>query len=75
MTTISLDTPVHDLVTQTPAIIEVMVAMGLDGVTDPKLLNTVGRLMTLRKGAKMKHIDLAALIDQLKAAGFEVQND
>lgn len=75
MTTISLDTPVHDLVTQTPAIIEVMVAMGLDGVTDPKLLKTVGRLMTLRKGAKMKHIDLADLIDQLKAAGFEVQND
>lgn len=75
MVTINLDTPVFDLVTQTPAIIDVMVAMGLDGVTDPKLLHTVGRFMTLRKGAKMKHIDIAALTQKLAAAGFEVQHD
>lgn len=75
MPTINLDTPVHDLVEQLPAIVDVMVTMGLDGVTDPKLLNTVGRFMTLRKGAKMKHIDIADLVQQLQAAGFEVQND
>lgn len=75
MPTINLDTPVRDLVAQLPAIVEVMVAMGLDGVTDPKLLNTVGRFMTLRKGAKMKHIAIADLVQQLQAAGFEVQND
>ena len=75
MPTINLDTSVRDLVAQFPAIVEVMVAMGLDGVTDPKLLNTVGRFMTLRKGAKMKHIPIADLVQQLQAAGFEVQND
>lgn len=73
MTTISLETPVHDLVQQYPAIVPVMVAMGLDGVTDPKLLNTVGRFMTLAKGAKMKHIAIADLTAQLQQAGFEVE--
>lgn len=75
MSIINLDTPVHDLVAQQPTIVDVMVAMGLDGVTDPKLLNTVGRFMTLRKGAKMKHIAIGDLVQQLQVAGFEVQDD
>ncbi len=73
MTTISLETPVRDLVNQHPEIVSVMVAMGLDGVTDPKLLNTVGRFMTLAKGAKMKHIAVADLTTALAEAGFEVE--
>jgi hypothetical protein len=51
-----------------------MVDMGLDGVTNPSLLNTVGRFMTLEKGAKMKHIPLAELIAKLEQAGYEVAN-
>ncbi|WP_461213430.1 DUF1858 domain-containing protein [Lacticaseibacillus sp. GG6-2] len=72
MTEISLETPVRELVTAHPDIVSVMVAMGLDGVTDPKLLNTVGRFMTLAKGAKMKHIALEDLTTTLAQAGFEV---
>ncbi|WP_461227336.1 DUF1858 domain-containing protein [Lacticaseibacillus suihuaensis] len=75
MTTISLNTPVRDLVLAQPAIVPVMVAMGLDGVTDPALLNTVGRFMTLAKGARMKHIDKDTLVAALAAAGFEVRED
>lgn len=72
MTKISLETPVRDLVNAHPDIVAVMVAMGLDGVTDPKLLNTVGRFMTLAKGAKMKHIAIEDLTATLAQAGFEV---
>ncbi|MCI1986445.1 MAG: DUF1858 domain-containing protein [Lactobacillus sp.] len=74
MTTIALDMPVHDLVAQHPDIVTIMVDMGLDGVTNPSLLNTVGRFMTLEKGAKMKHIPLAELIAKLEQAGYEVAN-
>lgn len=49
MTTISLHMPVNELVATHPDIIPVMVGMGLDGVTNPALLNTVGRFMTLEK--------------------------
>lgn len=73
MTKISLTTPVHDLVAAHPDIVPIMVQMGLDGVTQPGLLNTVGRFMTLEKGAKMKHIPLAQLIETLTQAGFEVE--
>ncbi|WP_125581539.1 DUF1858 domain-containing protein [Lacticaseibacillus suibinensis] len=73
MAKISLTTPVHDLVAAHPDIVPIMVQMGLDGVTQPGLLNTVGRFMTLEKGAKMKHIPLAQLIETLTQAGFEVE--
>lgn len=73
MVKISLTTPVHDLVADHPDIVPIMVQMGLDGVTQPGLLNTVGRFMTLEKGAKMKHIPLAQLIETLAQAGFEVE--
>lgn len=72
---ISLDTTVYELVNTTPEIVPVMVTMGLDGVTNPGLLQTAGRFMTLRKGAAMKHIELNVLIDRLKQAGFEVKAD
>lgn len=75
MVKISLTTPVHDLVVAHPDIVPIMVAMGLDGVTQPGLLNTVGRLMTLEKGARMKHIPLTQLIETLTQAGFEVEAD
>lgn len=73
MAKISLTTPVHDLVAAHPDIVPIMVQMGLDGVTQPGLLNTVGRFMTLEKGAKMKHFPLAQLIETLTQAGFEVE--
>ncbi|MFD1483645.1 DUF1858 domain-containing protein [Lacticaseibacillus baoqingensis] len=72
MTTIALNTPVRDLVAKHPDLIKIMVAMGLDGVTNPNLLNTVGRFMTLEKGAKMKHIAQADLLAKLQQAGYEV---
>ncbi|WP_225047799.1 DUF1858 domain-containing protein [Lacticaseibacillus kribbianus] len=75
MTSISLNTPVRELVLAHPAIVPVMVQMGLDGVTDPALLNTVGRFMTLAKGARMKHIPMTQLTAALAAAGFEVTTD
>ncbi|WP_203632744.1 DUF1858 domain-containing protein [Lacticaseibacillus suibinensis] len=75
MVKISLTTPVHDLVVAHPDIVPIMVQMGLDGVTQPGLLNTVGRLMTLEKGARMKHIPLTQLIETLTQAGFEVEAD
>lgn len=72
---ISLDTTVYELVQQQPTIVPVMVSLGLDGVTNPALLQTAGRFMTLRKGAKMKAIPEATLIQQLQQAGFEVITD
>ncbi|WP_261806224.1 DUF1858 domain-containing protein [Lapidilactobacillus luobeiensis] len=70
--TISLDRPVFDLLSEVPEVQPVMIAIGLDGVTNPLLLQTAGRFMTLRKGAKMKEIPLAQLITALHNAGFEV---
>ncbi|MCH4057221.1 DUF1858 domain-containing protein [Lapidilactobacillus gannanensis] len=75
MKKVSLDMTVYELVQQQPTIVPVMVALGLDGVTNPGLLQTAGRFMTLRKGAKMKSISISSLVKQLQQAGFEVVAD
>ncbi len=69
---ISLDTTVYELVTAYPEIIPIMTTIGLDGVTNPALLQTAGRFMTLRKGATMKDISLEQLVISLRTADFEV---
>ncbi|HJE15759.1 MAG TPA: DUF1858 domain-containing protein [Lapidilactobacillus dextrinicus] len=69
---ISLDTTVYELVTAYPEIIPIMTTIGLDGVTNPALLQTAGRFMTLRKGAAMKNIPLEQLVVSLRTADFEV---
>lgn len=37
------------------------------------MLTTVGRYMTIPKGAKMKKIDLKVIIDQLEQLGFTIK--
>ncbi|WP_125607040.1 DUF1858 domain-containing protein [Lapidilactobacillus bayanensis] len=69
---ISLDMTVYELVNAHPEIVPIMTDLGLDGVTNPALLQTAGRFMTLRKGAAMKNIPLTQLVAQLTAANFEV---
>ncbi|MFD1464846.1 DUF1858 domain-containing protein [Lapidilactobacillus mulanensis] len=70
---IDLDMTVYELVQAVPEIVPIMVDMGLDGVTNPAMLKTAGRFMTLRKGAQMKKIPLDKLTASIEAAGFEVE--
>ncbi|ASN62540.1 DUF1858 domain-containing protein [Latilactobacillus curvatus] len=72
---IKLSQTVYELVTAYPEVVPVLVEIGLDGVTNPALLNTAGRFMTLPKGAKMKQIPLTTIIASLEAQGFEVLAD
>ena len=49
-----------------------MKSLGFESIASPGMLNTAGRIMTLPKGALMKHISM----DKIKAAfaseGFEI---
>ncbi|HRX43475.1 MAG TPA: DUF1858 domain-containing protein, partial [Clostridia bacterium] len=51
---ISLDETVYDLVSRHPEIRDVMVEAGFGNITKPGMLQSVGRVMTIRKGAIMK---------------------
>ncbi|MGX7393833.1 DUF1858 domain-containing protein [Carnobacterium mobile] len=73
MKTISLESSVYELVTAYPEIQQVLFDLGLKDIQNPAMLNTVGRYMTIPKGAKMKKVDLNNIIHQLNQLGFIIE--
>ena len=67
-----LTKPVHDLVKEYPEIIPIMKELGFTRITEKAALNTVGRFMTIPKGAMMMHIDLGKVISAFQAHGFTI---
>lgn len=54
MKEISLGSSVYELVTAYPEIQRILFDLGLKDIQTPGMLTTVGRYMTIPKGAKMK---------------------
>lgn len=75
MKQISMNDSIFKLASENPEIVELMVQLGFSDIAKPGMLNTVGRVMTLRKGAKMKNIDLKLIRVTFKAAGFELDEE
>ena len=70
--TIDLSRTVHDLVADNPEVATIMRDLGFADIATPMALETVGRVMTIPRGAQIKGIDLASVVEALEAAGFEV---
>ena len=49
---INLNDTVYEICKKNNEVIEIMRDLGFDGITNPALLNTAGRVMTISKGAK-----------------------
>jgi hypothetical protein len=71
--TIDLKMTVNELVKAYPEIVEIMKELGFENITDPKMLATVGRFMTIEKGAAMKRIDLETIKETFGKRGFEIK--
>lgn len=69
---IDLNKSVFELCAENPELPELLAELGFKDITKPGMLSTVGRFMTIPKGALMKKIDLNAIKDTLKAHGYEV---
>jgi len=64
---------VYDLVMAYPEIQEIMVNLGFKDIVKPGMLQTAGRVMTLKKGAALKKIDWETMRDMFKQYGFELE--
>ena len=63
----------YDLVQQYPELRGIMADNGFAAINQPGMLQTAGRYMTIPKGAQMKKIPLATIINVLEEAGFLVK--
>ena len=70
---ISLTDSIYNLVKKYNEVIEIMEDLGFEGMTNRNTINTVGRIMTLQKGAKFKNIDIKKIISEFEKHNFIVE--
>ena len=70
-----MNTSVYDLIKTYPEIKDIMKSLGFDSIVNPVILNTVGKQMTIKKGANMRKIELHIIIDKFKENGFELEDN
>lgn len=69
---VDLNKSVYELCSQHPEIIQIMQDIGFKDITNPAMLNTAGRFMTIVKGAAMKNIDMDIIKQAFEVKGFKV---
>lgn len=62
------------MVKQYPEIKEIMKDLGFKDITNPVMLNTVGKVMTIKKGAQMKGIDIDKIKETFKLHNFILED-
>ena len=67
---IDLNEPVYEIYMKYPEISDILYQLGLHDIVKPGMINTVGKVMTLRKGATMKIIDFEVIEQTLLDKGY-----
>jgi hypothetical protein len=70
---IDLSKSVYELCKGDPQVIEIMKEIGFDQITNTASLNTVGRFMTIPKGAVMKGIELEKIRGEFTRKGYSIK--
>jgi len=70
---IDLTKSVYEICKENPEIIDIMKELGFDSITNPGMLNTAGRFMTIPKGAQMKKIPLDKIKEVLIEKGYTIK--
>ena len=70
---IDLNKSVYDLCTEYPELIGIMEELGFKEITNKTTLNTMGRIMTIPKGAVLKKINMIDVVLALKNNGFTLE--
>ena len=72
---LDLNKTVFELTEQYPELIDIMAKLGFTEITKKPLLHSVGKIMTIPKGAKMKSISMMDVVTTLMANGFELDGE
>ncbi|MBO5568717.1 MAG: DUF438 domain-containing protein [Clostridia bacterium] len=72
---LDLNKTVFELTEQYPELIDIMAKLGFTEITKKPVLHSVGKIMTIPKGAKMKNISMMDVVTSLVANGFELIGD
>ena len=71
---LDLNKSVYELTQEYPEVGEIMASLGFTDITKKAMLMSVGRVMTIPKGAKMKGIAMERIVEAFKQNGFVFLN-
>lgn len=71
---IDMKKSVFEICTEYPEVKDVMKELGFEMITNPAMLSTTGRFMTIPKGAKMKGIGMDKIEEVFISNGFKIKN-
>ena len=72
MKPLDLSRSVYDLIKEYPDLQQIMYDLGFTEINKKAMLHSVGKIMTIPKGAKMKGISMLDLISTLTSKGFKI---
>ena len=72
---LDLSKSVYDLVKEYPEVTEIMKSLGFSEITNKVMLNSVGKIMTIPKGAKMKGVSMIDIVNAFMKAGFTFEGE
>ena len=72
---LDLSKSVYDLVKEYPEVADIMKKLGFSEITNKVMLNSVGKIMTIPKGAKMKGVSMIDIVGAFMKAGFTLEGD
>ncbi len=69
---LDLTKSVYELTQEYPELIDIMAELGFTEITKKPVLHSVGKIMTIPKGAKMKNIPMMDVVTTFMSKGFEL---
>lgn len=72
---LDLNKTVFELTQEYPELVDIMAKLGFTEITKKTMLHSVGKIMTIPKGAKLKKISMMDVITTLMSHGFELVGD
>lgn len=75
MKNISINEPVSNLVEKYPDLKNILKDIGFSEITNPLALSSVGKIVSIKKGAGIKNIDLDIIKEKLQEGGFNLIED
>ena len=69
---LDLNKTVYELTQEYPELIEIMAGLGFTEIVKKPMLHSVGKIMTIPKGAKMKNISMIDVVTTLMGKGFDL---
>lgn len=73
MKTININNKLYDIIVEYPEVKEIMANLGFTNILNPVMLNTMGRVMTLKNGAMTKNISIETLQTEFTKYGYQLE--